>query len=250
METELDDSPDGFANTSLTASRRHELEMLLKIWEKTHIPSPVDDDVGVEIFFHIVSLNLFANLDSMRLFTGREDHIGGRRVYPILLRWKMNNQSRRALWHAGQVIRVVRDRALRQGVGNRLLWAPAAVHQACLVLWTYGVLCALRQEKLGQHSVVDSHATPIRLDANDLQDRNLKSFVDFGEGEPCLSRFDGSIISLDSPDAIAYECATILELNLLPGDGGMLAENIAKVVRTLGDRTEQFKRWLKKNAHE
>jgi Fungal specific transcription factor domain len=247
MEIESDDTPDPFTNTSLTASRRQELEMLLKIWEKTHEYSPVDVDVGVEIFYHLVSLNLFANLDSIRLFTGREDHIGGRRVYPILLRWKMSNGSRRALWHAGQVIRVVRDRA-RAGMTNRVLWAPAAIHQACLVLWTYGVLSALRQEKLRKRSGTQpTHELPIRLDATDPTDADLKAFVEFGEGEPCLTRFDGSV-SLDEPEGVAFECAGLLKGGF--GDGGMLGENIAKILRTLGERTEQFKRWLKKNAGE
>lgn len=242
MDLELEDQQEGFPNTSVTA-RRQELERLLKVWEKSHQESPVDDDVGVELYFHTVCINLYANLHHMRVFTGREDHNGGRRVYPQLLRWRMGSSSRRALWHAGQIVRISRERSIQYLQGSRLLWGPAAIHQACLVLWCYGILSAIRQEQLRRRS----HLTiPIRVDGADQSDPDVKAFLDFGEGEPCLSGFDEATFPLDSPQLIALECAEILDTTVAAADSRLLAENIAKVLRTLGNRTETFKRWLKK----
>jgi hypothetical protein len=244
MDLDVEDQQEGFPNTSIT-SRRHELERLLKVWEKSRQISSVDEDVGVELFFHMVCINLFANLDNMRMFTGREDHNGGRRVYPQLLRWRMGNSSRRALWHAGQVVRITKERSLRFVQGSKLLWAPAAIHQACLVLWSYGILSAIRQEQLRRRTIPGQHHTP--LDCPDQTDPDVKAFLEFGEGEPCLSRYDGSKLLLDTPHLIAFECAEILDTTLSPGDCGLLGENIAKVLRTLGSRTETFKSWLKQD---
>jgi hypothetical protein len=248
MELEIDDQQEGFGHTSVN-SRRHELERLLRIWEKNRETSPMDDDVGVELFFHLVSLNLFANLDSMRLLTGREDHIGGRRVYPQLLRWRMQPASRRALWHAGQITRIVRHRLQRSTSGSRLLWAPAALHQACLVLWSYGVLSAIRREQFRLRSVNigQTQTIPVCVDQADQQDPDVKGFLEFGEGEPCLSRVDGLTVLIDNPEAVAFECAGILDIKDAVIDSGLLGENIGKVLRTLGTRTETFTTWLKKN---
>lgn len=248
MELEVDEQHEGFGHTSVN-SRRHELERLLRIWEKTHEVSPIDEDVGVELFFHLVSLNLFANLDSMRLLTGREDHVGGRRVYPQLLRWRMQPASRRALWHAGQVTRIVRQRLQKSTSGSRLLWAPAALHQACLVLWSYGVLSAIRREQLRLRSmnVGQVPAIPVQVDHSDQNDPDVRGFLEFGEGEPCLSRVDGTSVLIDTPEAVAFECAGILDAKETVMDSGLLGENIGKVLRTLGSRTETFTSWLKKN---
>ena len=248
MELEVDDQQEGFGHTSVN-SRRHELERLLRIWEKTHEVSPMDEDVGIELFFHLVSLNLFANLDSMRLLTGREDHQGGQRVYPQLLRWRMQPASRKALWHAGQITRIVRQKLQRSASGSRLLWAPAAVHQACLVLWSYGVLSAIRRDQLRRRSgnVGQVQVIPVRVDHAHQQDPDVRAFLEFGEGEPCLSRVDGSSVLVDNPEAVAFECAGILDSKESLMDSGLLGENICKVLRTLGSRTETFTSWLKKN---
>jgi hypothetical protein len=84
------------------------------------------------------------------------------------------------------------------------------------------------------------------VDGADQSDPDVKAFLDFGEGEPCLSRFDEATLPLDSPQLVALECAEILDLNSSAADCRSLGENIAKVLRTLGSRTETFKRWLKK----
>lgn len=241
MDLEVDEQPDGFSNTSIT-SRRQDLERLLKIWEKTHTHTALDDEMGIFFFYHLVSLNLFANLDNMRLFTGREDHLGGRRVYPQLQRWRMTNSSRKALWHAGQIVRLCRDEILPAGAGRRLMWAPAAVHQACLVLWSYGILIAIRREARPHHP--PPNAPAVHLDMPQ-RDADITAFVDFGEGDPCITRPDGVLISLDRPDLVAFECARLLSGVLTPYDAGLLSENIANVLQALGSRTEVFKKWLK-----
>ncbi|KAL8343897.1 hypothetical protein RB601_004428 [Gaeumannomyces tritici] len=68
--------------------------------------------------------------------TEAESLRAARRAYPALELWAASAQSRRALWHAGQILRLAR--AFPRG---RLKDSSAiAVHHAALALWTYGVV--------------------------------------------------------------------------------------------------------------
>jgi hypothetical protein len=81
-------------------------------------------------------LNVYVSFDELSRFSGKEGIQEARRALPNLQRWAQGQSARKAVWHAGQIIREANG--FPQGT---LRDFPAvALYHAGLTLWAFGLL--------------------------------------------------------------------------------------------------------------
>jgi len=90
----------------------------------------------IMLLFHLILMNLYVSILDLQLFTGKEGEEQARIVYPSLQRWAVSPDARRALWHAGQILRHARSFPK----GHLKEFSVIAVHHAALCAWTWGVI--------------------------------------------------------------------------------------------------------------
>ena len=90
----------------------------------------------IMLLFHLILMNLYVSIVDLQLFTGKEGEEQARIVYPSLQRWAVSPDARRALWHAGQILRHARSFPK----GHLKDFSVIAVHHAALFAWTWGVI--------------------------------------------------------------------------------------------------------------
>jgi hypothetical protein len=137
-------SISGPANMALP-SRHQELRyMLVQFEHAMENWGPLTCRHQIMMVLHLLFLNLHVSLDDIQLFVGREGEEPARRIYPDLQSWVDTRDARAAVWHSGQILRAAKLFPPRQ---LKDLFATV-VYQACLVLWTYGVI--MRAKARGQ----------------------------------------------------------------------------------------------------
>jgi hypothetical protein len=145
---------------------------------------------------------LYVDLDNVQRFAGKHGEIEARRAYALLETWAVDEQSRNAVCHAGQVLRA--GRAVPQ-YGLRG-FESIALYQATLVLWVYGVLqCAVVPTISSKEKASLNHPASLTVGASNecLLSRqsederrilldgpvttDVKRYVELGRGAPGLS---------------------------------------------------------------
>ncbi|KAH6844538.1 hypothetical protein B0I37DRAFT_398204 [Chaetomium sp. MPI-CAGE-AT-0009] len=149
-------------NTFLLTSRREELLKLLEHF-RLSLAAPASPPAPqppphqhqqtaareVRMRLELILLHLHTPFEDVQIFAGIEGPEQARGAYAGVREWAATEAARRAICHAGQVLRFAR------GVGRGMLLGPGAVvmYQASLVLW---------------------------------DDLALQRFMHFGVGTPCL----------------------------------------------------------------
>ncbi|KAL4905121.1 hypothetical protein BDW74DRAFT_178127 [Aspergillus multicolor] len=136
-------------NALVINSRQQELEQVLHHFKMISVdtnfatPSP-----EISLLYEVISMFLFMSLEDLQLFAGKEDRNEARRVYNSALEWIGSVDSRKAIWHAGQVIRSARDIIAKQGPGRLTGFLAVGVYYASLAFWSYGVVSRACRSKL------------------------------------------------------------------------------------------------------
>jgi hypothetical protein len=81
-------------------------------------------------------MSLHVALDDIQLFAGRAGEDEARRIYPQIRTWTQDSESRKAVWHAGQVFHHAKK---FEKTRLRDFYAVAMYH-ATLVLWVWGMV--------------------------------------------------------------------------------------------------------------
>lgn len=152
-------------------------------------PQPCSREVSMRL--ELILLHLHMPFEDMQLFAGMEGPEQARVVYPTMLEWARGEAARKAVWHAGQIVRAAR--LLRRGA----IWGPAAiaVYHASLAFWVFGLLS---EEGLsgGGGGEVDRDLggwagqgrgpsqQPVYLD--EAEGIALQRFTQLGSGNPCI----------------------------------------------------------------
>lgn len=148
------------AQTNMSLSSRHQelRNMLVQFEHAMEYWSPLTCRHQIIMVLHLLFLNLYVSNDDIQLFVGREGEEPARRIYPTLRSWVDTRDARAAVWHSGQVLRAAKMFPPRQ---LKDVFAMI-VYQACLVLWTYGVIIrAKRREQPNKAQVPTEIATDI-----------------------------------------------------------------------------------------
>lgn len=196
----------------------------------------------------LLLMYLHVSLEDLQLFSGKEDDEQARRVLPSLKRWVQEPHSRRAIWHAGQVLRWAREFP----VGHLQAFSAIAVYHAGLALWAWGVVT----RTIRVPGFDNQNQPMILLDAPDQG--QMHQFVNFGTGRPVIrgSRMTGAAghgttgvageagssggaaavnqSFVDEPKKCMVVVEEIFRGNFLDGPAPPLVENLCHFIEQLG----------------
>ena len=176
-------------NALVTSSRHQELSQTLQhfrmiCYEWPELPRP-----EVFLIYELISMFLYMSLEDLQLFAGKEDKREARRVYHSALEWINSIDSRRAVWHAGQVIRAAKT----MPAGSLTGFLAVGVYYASLAFWSYSVVFKAKNNKLAAESRALG-PPPVRgptvyLDGDETTD--VQKFISLGCGNPALQGRQG-----------------------------------------------------------
>ena len=143
--------------------------------------------IELDLLFHLCYMHLYAPFDQMELAAGKEGPIEAQRADPALQQWIQTGDSRQAVWHAGQGLRVTRMWAFDQFKH----YSVVAAYHAGLCLWVYGILS--EQGKHG-HSQNPTAGTEFSDDVFLDQEESIQSqrWISHNRGNPAISSRSGS----------------------------------------------------------
>lgn len=207
----------------------------------------IDFDVGISasgsLVLEFTLLHLHVSLDDIQLLAGKEGIEESRRALPGLRAWLESQESRQALFHAGQVIRAAR----RYPAGMLRDYAAVAVYHAALTMWAWAILEDFPNQSKESSSL--PHATSrmsfgsgksniFRLDVADNPE--LQRFLVLGKGIPAIGAANedsGQKVLLSDPLNLMNTIQAVLMSNT--GDASdkgcpPLVSNLSKLMYSLG----------------
>lgn len=223
------------ATKASTLARLEEVQGLLQRWYeltvaylKTNPTCPVTRCNLV--LYHLISLNAVSNFPEIERLARREPVVGHSSADPgaavpsfwdLALRYKhCIFQREEAIFHCGQVLRLVRA----MPADRRPCWWSAALYRATLILWTDSIARLdpnfPRPPRADDSTAASSHPL-VAIDQVLPEDPLVISYLWSAEGVPVLTRRDGSRVGLDKPaDVLTYTVKAIDEgLSTRIGDG-------------------------------
>ncbi|PWY90707.1 C2H2 type zinc finger domain protein [Aspergillus heteromorphus CBS 117.55] len=170
-------------NALVTNSRHQELSQALQRFRMVGYEWSEPPRSEVFLVYEMISMLLHMSLEELQLFAGKEDKREARRVYHSALEWINSIDSRRAVWHAGQVIRA----AKAMPAGSLTGFLAVGVYYASLVFWSYSMVLKARNAKSGNPR--SSGRTPqssptVLLDGEETI--SVQKFICLGCGRPAL----------------------------------------------------------------
>ncbi len=184
-------------------------------------------------------LNLHVSFEQVQLFAGKEGEEEARRAFPILQQWVESSDARKAVWHAGQIVRAARRcsaKSLRE-------FGSICVYHAGLTFWAYAVLAAAPNKSR------DNPPTPriggsdtVWLDGEDVP--AVQRFISLNRGTPAVhdgtTKPNGSV-SPSNPKALMELCIALLRNHV--GDIGNddvlpLVDNLNQLMLDLGNAAQ------------
>ena len=216
-----------------------------------HTYCEVQPNIASEILFTVefLIMSLHVSLEDILLFSGKSGEDEARKVYPRVRTWTQDAESRFAVWHAGQVLRIARK---FEQTRLRDFYA-VAVYQATLTLWVYGMVTSNTARKSGdptpmpgQVSSYTSHdllGQSNRVYLDDDNDKAAKSFKLIGQGEAGLRLQDvatwgqtTNFCSLHNSKGVMHISGDILKNNFPESRNGLppLVENLVSLMNELG----------------
>ncbi|KAK5003413.1 hypothetical protein LTR60_003750, partial [Cryomyces antarcticus] len=191
------------------------------------------------LVLELTLMHLHMSLEDVQLLAGLEGPEEARRVRPVLRDWVKTVASRRAVWHAGQVIRAAKSlpsQALRD-------FHVIAVYHASLALWAYG-LALDGNPTLSSHAVVSpahSATQEQRLWLDGFETTDVQRFIALNRGSPSLRALENTpkTAELKNPKAVMDVVLDILSHNydIMDGPKPPLVENLMKLMVLLRDAT-------------
>ena len=207
----------------------------------------IDWDVGISpagsLVLELSLLHLHVGLEDIQLLAGKEGIEESRRALPGLRTWLESQESRQALFHAGQVIRAAR----RYPPGMLRGLAAVAVYHAALTMWAWAILddypnqskySTSRPRAASRMSSGGGKSSVFRLDMADNPE--LQRFLVLGKGIPAIGAANegsGQKVLLSDPLNLMNTIQAILMSNT--GDASdkgcpPLVSNLSKLMYTLG----------------
>ncbi|KUJ23219.1 uncharacterized protein LY89DRAFT_573888 [Mollisia scopiformis] len=209
---------------AITLMKIEELESLLQKWydlnaaqEHSDPSNPVTQ--GNYILFHLISLNTVTSMPEIEKFarSGPFDELSGE----FMLRYnKCVYQTTEALYHAGQVLRVLQ---IMPKI-SRPPWWPAALYRATIILW----IESMRRSR--DVSALHGRIGPLRAINSSFPNQHQGKGHSWNVDEVLvLSRSDGTNTFLDSPKEVLGHCVGFLDDPLATG----IANGIRRKLETL-----------------
>ncbi|KEQ72636.1 hypothetical protein M436DRAFT_48688 [Aureobasidium namibiae CBS 147.97] len=210
---------DGSDASCLLPSRGEGLSKLLNKTRQeiestfTLEPSLLTGDTALTQEF--LNMVLHAPIQSLQAFAGKYGVAAAQRVYPMLEEWTQSKSARRAVWHAGQLVRAAQElptRPMRE-------WRVVIIYHASLVFWAYGIISSICHQRDAIPDTALQIKSIVRLDQE--HDSTTRRFINLGEGEPCL---------LDSACSEASQHDSTVSANLPLRKASKIMQMMARVL--------------------
>lgn len=202
------------ASESLQLHQLEELENMLVKWSisaervfATQFRSELK--VACLLTAQLVWLELYICFDDVQLIAGKAGYEIGRPYLPQLQQWAQSSSARKAIAHAGNVIRIL------QVYGNdsrRPAWWPVAVSRVALIMWCYIVgLYLCTGNTAGVNDEMLRRADLISLNDPNKEFNPQGRVLQPGEGIPCIEDSYKNLIPLHEIPALFDYFIRILE---------------------------------------
>jgi hypothetical protein len=242
----------GFQGSLIASSWQHELLKLLEQLSMTF-----SDIAGVMrpetvLFYERMRLNLHISFEQVQLLAGKEGEEESRRVLPVLIKWSESSHARRAVWHAGQVLRTA-----SQFTATHLCDIGAiSLYHAGLTFWAYALMIKINERRQSQPSsratqgLVSTETDLVWVDGVD--NPIVQRYIALNRGTPVIHKWTGSIddaldwVPLTASKSVMDICIQVLrEKALLSAeDEGVLpmVDKLTQLMRDLGHAADGFGR--------
>lgn len=173
------------------------------------------------IMYHLISLNTITSFKDIEQFARREVVVGQAK-YSAWLQNRCIDQPEEALFHCGQILRLIRS--MPKPV--RPPWWAGAVYRAAIVGWATGM------SRSGRPYGTEGQ-TSAQFAIDDLTPEHdlISRFVKSQEGEPMITNLDRTLSPIHVPSNVLSACADVLE-----DDPSMrLADGIKRKLRNFHD---------------
>jgi hypothetical protein len=241
----------------ITNSLYQEILHILGHFEVAMSDLPGEMQPIASILYQQQLMNLHVSLEDVQLLAGKAGEKEARRVWPLLITWAQSQDSRQAIWHAGQILRVVKGCS-----ATGLEGSPAvAVYHASLVFWAYSIVSrssltsesAQRQDQSSNPSrqwLQPEDVNEDRLDLCGKMGSASQRFIALGKGQPAIqisssgptngdSRHHQSLVLLSNTSTVMKEIIQLLRrknyAESAVEDCSPLVENLARLMNTLGN---------------
>lgn len=176
------------------------------------------------ILFHLVALNLYSNPKAIETLargesdlesddeddTSQEDHDAATDMRSRQFVSRCVHAPHEALFHAGQILRLVREAPLRA----RPPWWAAALYRVSLVLWAHGMARAETgaSASCGDLPGRDGGGPVVRIDGVVPSDASVIRFLRHKRGVPVVTDHSvggegsGGVVRLDDPEVVLRWC--------------------------------------------
>lgn len=248
------------SNPNLLLDTRHEvLVTTLEQLQQNSLQQTFSAQENVLI--NLLLMNLHVSLENLELFAGKQGDEQAKRIVPTLQRWAQDTESKRAIWHAGQILRWAREFP----TGHLKDFYAVAVHHAALALWTWGIMTwTLKQN--GSLLTTYQNDDVIYLDMHDSAQMQVqvRQFIDYGTGRPAIRRLkkaggrqgaaaaaaaaggasgsgnnnNGGTFTtsfVEEPGSCMHVVEDIFRANFLEGHTAPIVENLCHLVKQLGN---------------
>ncbi|PIA91701.1 hypothetical protein CB0940_09637 [Cercospora beticola] len=198
-------------SASTTRNRLEEVQSLLGRWfdlaERYLRANPMCAVMQTNlVVFHLISLNAATNFPEIERLARRENFDG---TYQQLV-WthkRCIHDVEEAIYHCGQILRIVRSmpRTVRPP------WWAGAIYRAGLVLWTDS-LTHKEQSSPRNNGMFPSVPGPsFAIDALPADHPLIIRYLTKREGVPCVTKRDGSQMSLDRAYPVLQHCIEVID---------------------------------------
>lgn len=240
-------SPTTAGNPNVLLQSRHqELVKSLEQFQATALQNwPHMLSAQEKVVLNLLFVNLHVSLEDLQLFSGKEGDEQAKRIYPSLQQWAQDAESRRALWHAGQILRWAKEFPS----GHLKDFYAVAVHHAALAIWTWGVLTRATRRTAGLQPGYNHSEPLIYVDGPEMNES--AQFTSYGTGRPAIrgpvkkgqgggrdSAGGGSGVLeslLEEPKPTMAIVEEVFRANYLNGPVAPIVENLCHLIKQLGN---------------
>lgn len=229
-------------------TQQRELYQQVKTFEQALVAKPVPQ-FELLIIIELLLMILHVSAEELPRFAGKYGEDAASKAFVSLDRWSVTEQARKAVWHAGQVLRWA---AVMPPAELRDFYA-IAVYFASLALWAFGHLSTSTgslNDSVNRNNRVslDSNGKGTFIALNSEETSSARSFIAGHRVTPVLTAVvsnrhskpprtrDSTYIQLDDPNAV-LQMSRDLYRNNFPVEGEPLpplVENIGNLMRDLG----------------
>jgi hypothetical protein len=229
-------------------TQQRELYQQVKTFGQALVAKPVPQP-ELLIIIELLLMILHVSAEELPRFAGKYGEEAASKAFVSLDRWSVTEQARKAVWHAGQVLRWA---AVMPPAELRDFYA-IAVYFASLVLWAFGHLSISKISPNGSvnrnnPSSLDSNGKSTFVVLNSEETSSARSFIAGRQVTPALTAVvsnrhsklpgaqGGTFIQLDDPNTV-LQMARDMYRNNFPFEGEPLpplVENIGNLMRDLG----------------